>query len=696
MSRHDLVPTTRRAPSRATPRRATPTRATLAGDPTTAQVVAALSTPVAPERLRGPDLDRRRFLQAAGVAGAATLLPGWLAEAAEAATPLRSDQGVLVLLTLTGGNDGLNTFAPVNDGHYRDARRSLALSPGSALPLTSARSLHPRLGFLKSAWDQGRLAVIEGVGQHDATLSHFISMAEHMAANANGRSGSSGWLGRVLDGLPADPLAGMAIGSTVPLVVQGRRNRASAVPHRADDLRQIDPSDAVAALQYQAVKALGRGSTGLGALGDSVAASLGGAIDLAGQLRPHVPTPGNEPDVVAEMRLAARLINANLGIRVISVMFGDFDTHANQASMHDTRMRELDAALRAFHETLNPAFVGRTLVLGTSEFGRRVSANADGTDHGTANALFAIGSQVNGGFWGQAPSLTALDAHGNLVPTVDYRNVYANVIERWLGADPAEVVGRDWADLGFLNGPNGSVVQNGDTPIKVTGNRQMRAEVARLYLAYFLRAPDEAGFEYWFGVRRNGRALADISSDFATSAEFRNRYGQLSNRDFVTLVYRNVLKRQPDAGGLGYWADALDRGASRGTVMLGFSESVEFRRSSEAEVQAIEATGPVGRLYRAYFLRAPDTEGLNYWLDTGLPTARISEQFAASAEFRNRYGSLDDRSFVTTAYRNVLGRDPDAGGLQHWVSTLRQGTSRGSVMLGFSDSPEFVRHVKNL
>ncbi|MEL6983253.1 MAG: DUF4214 domain-containing protein [Actinomycetota bacterium] len=128
--------------------------------------------------------------------------------------------------------------------------------------------------------------------------------------------------------------------------------------------------------------------------------------------------------------------------------------------------------------------------------------------------------------------------------------------------------------------------------------------------------------------------------------------------------------------------------------MLGFSESTEFRNRTADQVRDIESIGPVGRLYRAYFLRAPDEAGLTYWTNTGLPLAAVSEQFAQSTEFRNRYGTLDDRAFITTAYRNVLLREPDGGGLNHWLGILRRGTGRGAVMLGFSNSPEFVARVR--
>lgn len=665
-------------------------------DPSTADVITALSSPVDPALLRGPDLSRRRFLQAAGVAAGASLLPAWLADAAGAATPLGRDQGVLVLLTMGGGNDGLNTFIPVTDGAYHDARGSLAIPASAALPLSDTRGLNPNLPYLKQRWDAGDVAVIDGVGHEGSTLSHFVSMAQMMAANPDGRVGSSGWLGRVLDGLSGDPLTALSLGSSLPLLVQGRHRRAAAIPERANDLSRVANPDASELLQYDTIKRLGS-STGMGELADMVSGSFSQAIDLSGQLAPLIEQEQDEPRVVTKLKLAARLINANLGVRIISIVFGDFDSHANQATMHTERMQELNRGLEAFYSILHRDFGDRTLVVGTSEFGRRVKANATGTDHGTANSLFAIGAKVNGGFYGELPSLTNLDRWRNLTPTVDYRQLYGNLTSTWLGADSSEVLGRDWDDLGFLSSPGGGTTTTPrPTPVNVDTPRKRRAEVARLYLAYFLRHPDEAGYEYWVGVRQSGRTLAQISAEFVSSNEFRQRYGNLSNRQFVQLIYSNVLGRNADGEGLDYWTGVLDEGTTRGDVMVGFSESAEFRTKTTSDLTSIEHNGRVGRLYMAYFLRRPDEEGLDYWINTDLPTQAVSEQFAASNEFRNRYGSLDNRSFVNLVYRNVLGRDPDAGGLAHWLGVLNRGTSRGAVMQGFSDSNEFMQRVKSL
>lgn len=659
-------------------------------------MVSALSAPVAPDLLKRPDVSRRRFLQGMGAAATVSMLPGWLAEHAAAATPLGPNDGVVVLLTMGGGNDGLNTFVPIGDGAYYDARGGLGIRAEDALPLTADRGLHPNLPFVKSLWDQGQVAVVEGVGHSSQTLSHFVTMAQVMSANNQGWPGSSGWLGRVIDGLPKDPLAGLSLGTSVPLVGQGQQHRATAVPMRATSLSRVDRANPIYGEQYNTVARFADVQTGLGPYADRMMSGLRDTLDLSDQLRPLLEGERDEAHVISKLRFAARLINANLGIRFISIIFGDFDSHANQTTMHNTRMEEINTGLQDFFTILHGDYADRTLVVGTSEFGRRVNSNGSGTDHGTSNSWFAIGPGVNGGFHGQAPSLTSLDRHRNQIPTVDYRNVYSNIVTTWLGADSAEVMGRNYDDLGFLTSPGSGAAPPRTTPINLANPRGRRAEVARLYLAYFLRQPEESGYEYWVEARNSGLSLKQISAEFVTSGEFRDRYGALSNRQFVELVYGNVLGRSADAGGLDHWTAVLDGGVSRGEVMIGFSESAEFRSRTSGDLATIEKNGPVGRLYMAYFGRRPDESGLDYWINSGLPTAAISNQFAASAEFSSRYGALSDGDFVRLVYQNVLGREPDPGGLSHWTSALNSGSKRGSVMQQFSDSPEFVLRIKSL
>jgi uncharacterized protein (DUF1501 family) len=644
---------------------------------------------------RGPLVTRRLFLQAVAAGVSVAALPTWLAEPAGAVTPLGSNEGTLVLLTMAGGNDGLNTFIPITDGAYHDARRSLAIGPRSAITLTNQRGLHPNLSYLKRQWDQGNLAIIDGVGQEGLTMSHFDSMARVMTMAGSSASFGTGWLGRYLDDLGPDPFNGVSLGSSVPLVVKGRSGKAIAIPQYRSDIFDVGDTSTTNARQFRALRELGRRPTGLGPLADAVMQTGSRAVDLAGTLRPLVDEEAPEAKVVTKLRLAARLINANLGIRVISIVFGDFDSHANQEYMHNERMAELDAGIRTFFDTLEPSFLTRTIVVGTSEFGRRVAFNGSGTDHGQANSLFAVGHQVNGGFHGQLPSLSRLDRYGNLIPTVQFRQFYANLLSTWLGADAAQILGRDHGDIGFLNPPGRQVSGKSGPVITTTATIvEKRAQVARLYLAYFGSEPDEAGMEHWStALTAGGRSLDSISESMARSDQFRRQYGALTNRQFIELIYRNVLNRRADAEGVGHWLRLLDGGTSRGAVMTQFSESAEFKKQSADRVWRVELVGPIGRLYRAYFLRRPDDHGLAYWINSGQALPGISDLFAGSREFMNRYGTLNNAEFVALVYRNVLGRRAELEGFDYWLKMTNRGTPRGDVMLGFSNSTEFIRKV---
>ena len=181
----------------------------------------------------------------------------------------------------------------------------------------------------------------------------------------------------------------------------------------------------------------------------------------------YTPTPP-ETALVREMTLAARLINANLGVRVIGIGFGDFDSHADQPAMHNARMAELDAGLQAFFATLSPSFTSRTTVMTFSEFGRRLERNgSNGTDHGTASSLFLVGANVAGGLKGTPPSLTAQTSGRQLVATSDFRQVYATVLNRWMNADARQILGADFAQMDLFARTPGQVVAPPPPPVVV-------------------------------------------------------------------------------------------------------------------------------------------------------------------------------------------------------------------------------------
>ena len=420
----------------------------------TREALAALSAPMATDT---GAWTRRRFLTAVAATGAAaTALPAWLGDVAEAATPIGPNDGVLVVLLMAGGNDGLNTVVPTGDGHYYDTRGPLAVAEGAALPMTSDVGLHPNLKGIHARYRAGQVAVLRGVGDLRPDMSHFTAMARWFGGQTSESYPTSGWLGRWLDGYGrADDLAAITIGSSVPLSLVGATRRATALPASGNDAITGDRSEAWIKRSLDCLRDFGAAPTGSGALADALGASTKAAVDLADVVKPVYRSALPQGKLVASMELAARLINANLGTRVIQLQYGDFDSHAGQPAMHDARMAELDAGVARFFATLAPTWARRTTILTVSEFGRRPKPNAsNGTDHGEASDLLAIGAGVNGGQFGMPLHLDHLSPHGCPIAHVDFRSVYATVLGTWLGADATSVLGGRYEDLGFLRRPS--------------------------------------------------------------------------------------------------------------------------------------------------------------------------------------------------------------------------------------------------
>jgi uncharacterized protein (DUF1501 family) len=397
-------------------------------------------------------LTRRRFLQLIGMGvGAGVVashggsllnldLPG-LDPSVWAAGPLGANDGVLVIFGMYGGNDGLNTVVPFNDGHYLQQRQALAIPAASTLPLDANSGLHPELTELKKFWDAGRLAVVEGINYPNPDLSHFASMAKWMSGRPSGLP-TSGWVGRWLDrhvGTGKDLFAAVEIGQSVPLHLIGERQRGTAVPAGKPAFGGGTRSNELKV--YDAVRRLGASdpATWRGRIGQAMIDQL----DVAAALTPVLPDGSALPParLTASAEVMARLINANLGFRVLTVGWGDFDSHAGQPNMHPQRMSEFNSAIARFFEVLDPAWASRVVVMTFSEFGRTSWSNAGaGTDHGTAAPHFVMGANVKGGFKGQRPSLAGLGRWDRMPFHVDFRDFYGNVVDGWLGGGGAEVL----------------------------------------------------------------------------------------------------------------------------------------------------------------------------------------------------------------------------------------------------------------
>jgi uncharacterized protein (DUF1501 family) len=416
----------------------------------TAEALRALSLPD-----RG-SMSRRRFLKAsAATAGATALLPSWLADQAAAATPIGANDGVLVMILMAGGNDGLNTVVPTGDGMYYDARGALAIAEDAALSIAPGVGLHPALTKLHARYEQGQVAVLQGVGDLDPDMSHFTALARWMRGHQDSAAATTGWVGRWLDGYArADDFSSIVIGESIPLAFVGARRKATALPADGADAITADREEGWIKRSIDCLRDMGAGATGNGAWCDALGAATRNAVDLADVVKPVYANDLPEGQLLGRLELAARLVNANLGIRVLQVHYGDFDHHASQPGLHQQRMAELDAGIDRFFATLSPTFAKRTTLLTLSEFGRRPEANNSmGTDHGEGSDLLVVGPGVRGGMYGEPMHLGHLSDHGCPIAHVDFRSVYATVLDSWLGGGSKAVLGGAFENLRFLKTP---------------------------------------------------------------------------------------------------------------------------------------------------------------------------------------------------------------------------------------------------
>lgn len=392
-----------------------------------------------------PEMNRRRFLIASAGVGAAGLLSGTVAvswpELMRAASdrPLAEGSGVLVIATLYGGNDGINTLIPYADNAYHDARPELAYSPGDVLHLDAQLGLNPALKNMAGLWNQRHLAVVRGAGYPKPDHSHFRSMDIWQTASP-AEPVSTGWIGRWLDATGDDPLRAVNIGAVLPPLAVGAKctaaalspNGAPAEAERFDGIMTAlgddDPDDTPAmAAVCKAYRAAHTANTTFATV---------------------KPAITERNSLATQLSLVAQAIKARVPTRVYTVQLGGFDTHAGERGTQQRLLQTFDEAVAAFIQEM----AGRDVVLmAYSEFGRRVRANASqGTDHGTAGPVFIAGTPVKGGFYGEEPSLTDLD-NGDLKYTTDFRDIYFELLAQTVKTDPTPSVGTGRKSLGFLS-----------------------------------------------------------------------------------------------------------------------------------------------------------------------------------------------------------------------------------------------------
>jgi uncharacterized protein (DUF1501 family) len=367
---------------------------------------------------------------------------------------------VLVVLQLSGGNDYMNTVIPYANSLYWDNRPVVNIPEDKIIALDNKVGFNPSMAPLKKFYDEGKLAVIHGVGYADSPRSHFRSMDIWHTCEPN-IVGTEGWLGRALrefDPNKENVVTGVSFGPSmframslpgVPVAcVSGALETYGMLPgiqgeQRAKVLERFKNA-------YAPAMSLGSVMDYLGTTGID---SLAGADILKSAPRQYSSTvnyPGTK--VAQKLRGVAQVHLANLGTRVFYLDHGSFDTHASQLGEHAKLWEEVSGAIDAFFTDLREhQAADNVLMFLFTEFGRRVHDNGSGTDHGAAGAAFAIGDPVQGGQYSEHPSLKAEDlSQGDLVPNVDFRGVYTTILEDWLKLDAKPIVNGTFEKLSFV------------------------------------------------------------------------------------------------------------------------------------------------------------------------------------------------------------------------------------------------------
>jgi uncharacterized protein (DUF1501 family) len=401
---------------------------------------------------------RREFLKQSSLVAWGLSVPTFLSRTA-AAAPLAGSNGakdtILVVVQLTGGNDGLNTVIPFKDPEYPKLRPTIKIAESEVKKLTDSLGLHPALDGLAKLHEKGELCIVQGVGYPNPNQSHFRSMDIWQAASTSDNL-SEGWIGKALRGVQSPAFHVAYSNESAPLALEGAPARVPSILSLEDfQLKIAAASQSDKQQQKAIIEGVSAGSPRDGLLdfvqrtAVNTYASSRRLQEIGKNYQPKATYP--QTGLANRMKLAAQLIDADLGARVFYVSIDGFDTHAGQGGVngpHANLWREVSGAISAFYEDVSArGHKDRVCVMTFSEFGRRAKENGSkGTDHGSAAPMLLVGGKVNSAIIGDHPSLTKIPM-GNLEHSIDFRSVYATVLDRWLGVSSKDVLGGEFAGL---------------------------------------------------------------------------------------------------------------------------------------------------------------------------------------------------------------------------------------------------------
>ena len=374
-------------------------------------------------------------------------------------TTTKSDRS-LVVIQLSGGNDYLNTVVPYGSGLYYDFRPSVNIPQGEVLPLNGEVGFNPSMAPMKRLYDEGKVAVINGIGYPKPNRSHFRSMDVWHTAEPD-KIGSSGWLGetiRALDPNGDNVLTGVNFGRGLPRALSAKDVPVASVGNLETYGLFSDIEDEAARnMALSAFSQMYGGTEGKDAVAQFLSQTGSDALKGADTLRTAPAKYSSDVEysdhpLSQSLRNIAQVMSAGLGTRIYYAQHGSFDTHSGEMESHATLWGDTSAAIGDFMDDLREHDLeDDTAVLVFSEFGRRIADNGSGTDHGSGGVAFVVGGSVKGGQFGEFPSLREKDhLEGDMHFTNDFRSTYSTILDRWLGVEPEEIVNGRFEQLEFF------------------------------------------------------------------------------------------------------------------------------------------------------------------------------------------------------------------------------------------------------
>ena len=410
-------------------------------------------------------ISRRDFLiRSSGFVTVSAMVPRWAVKDArlfEESVAADFPNRTLVVIELAGGNDDLNTVVPYTDARYLELRSRIGVPASTVLPLDDRLGLNPVMTGLKSLWDANRVAVVENVGYPNSSLSHFAARDVWHTADPQ-LAQRHGWLGRWADRYIAgngNPLSCAAISQSLPRTLLADNVGVPSFVNLASYQYATDgqyPGDRNN--QIRTFLTQNGGEYEIANTVDTLSQVGEDAIGSSNILQTvgtgYVPA-GSYPagTLGAGLLLIAQIVNANVGARILYITFGGFDNHATQATDQPPLLTAFSNGIKALFDDLDAHGKSHdVLLMSWSEFGRRPQDNgSNGTDHGTLGSHFVVGDAVKPGIYGGVPDLANLDRNGNRTMQNDFRSYYGTILQDWLGADAAAILGPGYPNMGFVN-----------------------------------------------------------------------------------------------------------------------------------------------------------------------------------------------------------------------------------------------------